>query len=43
MPKEIMRRQASDNIYLHKDFHIALNYGIEYLFQHYGEDQSENI
>ena len=38
MTKEIMDRQASDNEYLHKDFHGALSVGIEYLHEHYGAD-----
>lgn len=38
MVKEIMDRRASDNVYLHKDFHGALNAGIEYLHEHYGAD-----
>jgi len=33
-----MDRRASDNVYLHKDFHGALNAGIEYLHEHYGAD-----
>lgn len=33
-----MERKASDNKYLHKDFHMHLNLGIEYLHQHYGDD-----
>ena len=37
MAKEVMRRSASDNEYLHKDFHGALSAGIEYLHQHFGE------
>ena len=37
MAKEVMRRQASDNEYLHKDFHGALSAGIEYLNQNYGD------
>lgn len=36
MPKELMRRKASDNPYLHKDFHGALSAGIEYLDRRYG-------
>ncbi|MFH0796159.1 MAG: hypothetical protein V2A65_03775 [Candidatus Omnitrophota bacterium] len=36
MTKETMSRKASDNIYLHKDFHGALSAGIEYLDRHYG-------
>jgi hypothetical protein len=38
MAKEIMRRTAADNVYLHKDFHGALSNGIGYLEQRYGED-----
>ncbi|MFH0964245.1 MAG: hypothetical protein V2A58_09565 [Planctomycetota bacterium] len=38
MSKEVMRRQASDNPYLHKDFHGALSAGIEYLHRNFGED-----
>ncbi len=38
MPKEIMDRRASDNEYLHKDFHGALSAGIEYLHTSFGEE-----
>ena len=38
MPKEVMRRQASDNEYLHKDFHGAMSVGIDYLEENYGPD-----
>lgn len=38
MAKEKMRRKASDNEYLHKDFHGALSNGIEYLDINFGED-----
>jgi hypothetical protein len=38
MPKEVMRRNAGDNQYLHKDFHGALSCGIDYLEQHFGDD-----
>ena len=37
MSKEIITRNASDNEYLHMDFHIALNYGIDYLHKKFGE------
>jgi len=37
MPKKIMQRTASDNKYLHKDFHGAMSNGIEYLHKTYGE------
>jgi hypothetical protein len=38
MAKEVMRRTAADNPYLHKDFHGALSAGIEYLHERYGAD-----
>ena len=38
MSKQTITRKASDNSYLHKDFHIALNYGIEYLHEKFGKD-----
>lgn len=38
MAKEVMRRRAGDNEYLHKDFHGALSAGIEYLDRTYGEE-----
>ncbi len=36
MSKEVISRKASDNTYFHKDFHIVLNFGIEYLYTNYG-------
>ncbi len=38
MPKEVMERSASDNEYLHRDFHGALSTGIAYLQEKYGDD-----
>ncbi len=38
MVKEVMRRKAGDNPYLHKDFHGALSEGIDYLHRHYGPE-----
>ncbi len=38
MPKEVMRRTAADNPYLHKDFHGAMSTGIAYLHERYGEE-----
>jgi len=35
---KVIERKASDNKYLHKDFHIALNLLMTYLFEHYGKD-----
>ncbi len=37
MTKEIMVRNASDNRYLHKDFHGSLSIGLDYLAEKYGE------
>jgi hypothetical protein len=37
MTKEIVDRRASDNEYLHKDFHGALSAGIEYIHKNYGQ------
>ena len=38
MAKEVIRREASDNVYLHKDFHGALSGGITYLEKTYGAE-----
>jgi hypothetical protein len=38
MDKKTMCCKASDNEYLHKDFHGALSNGIEYLHTFYGEE-----
>ena len=38
MSKQTITRKASDNQYYHKDFHIALNYGINYLHKKFGEE-----
>ncbi len=37
MTKKQMIRQAADNVYLHKDFHSALNVALIYLHEHYGQ------
>jgi hypothetical protein len=36
MAREVIRRNAADNVYLHKDFHGALSAGLAYLEQRYG-------
>lgn len=36
MPKRVMRRRASDNVYLHPDFHAALNRALLFLEERYG-------
>ena len=38
MTNKSITQSASDNEYFHKDFHIALNYGIEYLYKNFGEN-----
>ncbi|MFO7947676.1 MAG: hypothetical protein R6V19_12780 [Armatimonadota bacterium] len=38
MPREVMRRSAADNEYLHQDFHGALSTGLQYLQDTYGPD-----
>lgn len=37
MVKEVMDRHASDNKYLHKDFHVSCDIGIAYIGKSYGE------
>ncbi len=38
MAKEVMERKASDNKYLHKEFHNIMNLGIEYLRKQFGDE-----
>lgn len=38
MPKEVMERRASDNEYLHKDFHGALSSALIYLEERFGAE-----
>ena len=38
MPREVIKRSASDNEYLHKDFHGALSVGLDYIATQFGED-----
>ena len=38
MAKKIMERRASDNKYLHKDFHVSLDIGIEYIGRQFGAE-----
>lgn len=38
MAKEVVTRKASQNIYLHKDFHGALSLGLIYVQEHFGDD-----
>lgn len=36
MPPRVMRREATDNEYLHRDFHGALSVGLDYLAGQFG-------
>lgn len=38
MAREIMRRKAADNEYLHRDFHAGLSLGLDFLRRRYGAD-----
>ena len=38
MAKEVMERKASDNKYLHKDFHVSLDIGIDYIGKQFGPE-----
>jgi len=38
VPKQTLTRKAADNPYFHRDFHIALNYAIDYLHRKFGEE-----
>lgn len=38
MTKQIITKKATDNNYLHMDFHIAFNYSIDYLYGNFGVD-----
>ena len=38
MPRDVIHRSASDNEYLHKDFHGSLSVGLDYIAKNYGDD-----
>jgi len=38
MRKLVMNKKASDNVYFHPDFHIAMNMIIEYIENRYGKE-----
>ena len=38
MTKQVMDRKAADNKYLHKDFHIYMSFGVDYVGKKYGLD-----
>ncbi|MEN8230355.1 MAG: hypothetical protein ABFS38_19490 [Bacteroidota bacterium] len=37
--KKVMKRQASDNKYLHKDFHLSMNILLEYIYRSFGRGE----
>ncbi|MCE4565045.1 hypothetical protein INQ51_12055 [Maribellus sp. CM-23] len=37
--RKMMTRKASDNKYLHKDFHLSMNILLKYIYENYGTDQ----
>ncbi len=41
MSKKSITQKSSDNFYLHKDFHVALNFGLEYLRDQFGDEAVE--
>lgn len=38
-PIKTMSRKASDNKYLHKDFHLSMNLLMEYIYKNFGKDK----
>ena len=37
--RKVMERKASDNKYLHKDFHLSMNILLKYIYENFGKDQ----
>lgn len=37
--KKVMVRKASDNEYLHKDFHLSMNLLMDYIYHRFGKEQ----
>ncbi len=35
----VMKREASDNKYLHKDFHLSMNMLLDYIFRNFGRGE----
>jgi hypothetical protein len=40
--RKIMKRDASDNKYLHKDFHLSMNIILTYIFKNFGREELVN-
>lgn len=37
--RRVMKRKASDNKYLHKDFHVSMNILLKYIYENFGKEQ----
>ena len=42
MAKRVMDRRAADNKYLHRDFHVSGDLGIQYVGERYGDNGVKN-
>ncbi len=40
--RKIMERKASDNKYLHKDFHVSMNMLLTYIYENFGKKELIN-
>ncbi|MGV8090498.1 MAG: hypothetical protein AB2L24_01350 [Mangrovibacterium sp.] len=40
--RKVMERKASDNKYLHKDFHLSMNILLRYIYENFGKEQLIN-
>lgn len=40
--RRVMKRDASDNKYLHKDFHLSMNIVLTYIYKNFGREQLIN-
>ena len=36
--RKVMKRSASDNKYLHKDFHLSMNIVLTYIYKNFGKE-----
>jgi hypothetical protein len=40
--RKVMKRSASDNKYLHKDFHVSMNIVLSYIYENFGKEELIN-
>jgi hypothetical protein len=40
--RKVMTRKASDNKYLHKDFHVSMNILLKYIYNNFGREEMVN-